>query len=100
PELATRIAERLGVQLGRVTIKTFPDGETFPRYEESIRGADVFLIQTGSPPVDTHLWELGLMIQAAKLASAKRITAVIPWYPYARQDKKSAGREPISAKLV
>ena len=70
------------------------------RYCESIRGADVFLVQTGSPPVDKHLMELLLMIQAAKLASAKRITAVIPWFPYSRQDRKAKPREPISGRLV
>jgi len=100
PELASKIAERLNVQLGRVTIKTFSDGETYCQYDESIRGADVFLVQTGCRPVNRNIVELCLMIQAAKLASAKRITAVIPWYPYSRQDKKSAGREPISARLV
>jgi ribose-phosphate pyrophosphokinase len=100
PELAGKIAETLNVQLGRVTIKTFSDGETYCQYDESIRGADVFLVQTGCRPVNRNIVELCLMIQAAKLASAKRITAVIPWYPYSRQDKKSAGREPISARLV
>jgi ribose-phosphate pyrophosphokinase len=100
PELAERIADHLGVKLGRLTAKNFADGETYVQYEESIRGADVFLVQTGSHPVNDHLWELLAMIQAAKLASAKRITAVIPWFPYSRQDKKSVGREPITAKLV
>jgi ribose-phosphate pyrophosphokinase len=100
PDLAAKIVERLGLQLGTITIKQFADGETLPRYEESIRGADVFLIQTGCAPVDQNLWELGLMIQAAKLASAKRITAVLPYYPYSRQDKKAAPREPIGARLV
>ncbi len=98
-DLAARIVERLGVDLGRITVKTFADGETYCRYEESIRGADVFLVQTGCQPVDRNVWELGLMIQAAKLASAKRITAVVPYYPYSRQDKKAAPREPIGAKL-
>ncbi len=100
PELAQRIAEKLGVELGGVTLDTFANGETYCRYEESIRGADVFLIQTGSRPVDTHLVELLVMINAAKLASAKRITAVMPWFPYSRQDKKSKPREPITGKLV
>jgi ribose-phosphate pyrophosphokinase len=100
PDLAGEIVKRLRVELGRVTVKTFADGETYCRYEESIRGADVFLIQTGCDPVDRNLWELGLLIQAAKLASAKRITAVIPYFPYSRQDKKAAPREPIGAKLV
>jgi ribose-phosphate pyrophosphokinase len=100
PDLAVKIGERLGVELGEVTLKTFANDETYCRYEESIRGADLFLVQTGCAPVDKHLMELFIMIQAAKLASAKRITAVIPWFPYSRQDKKSAPREPISGKLV
>ena len=100
PDLAAEIARHLDVELGDVTIKTFANGETYCRYEESIRGADVFIVQTGSVPVDTHLMELLIMINAAKLASAKRITAVIPWFAYSRQDKKSAPREPITAKLV
>jgi ribose-phosphate pyrophosphokinase len=100
PELGSKIAERLGLELGEVTLKTFADGETYCRYEESVRGADLFLVQTGSDPVDRHLMELLIMIQAAKLASAKRVTAVIPWFPYSRQDKKSAPREPVTGKLV
>jgi ribose-phosphate pyrophosphokinase len=100
PELAEKIAERLGVTLGEVKLKTFANGETYVRYDDSIRGSDAFIIQSGSPPVNDHLVELLIMIQAAKLASAKRITAVVPWYPYSRQDKKSRPREPITAKLV
>ena len=100
PVLAQHIADKLGIELGAVELKTFANGETYCRYLESIRGCDVFLVQTGSPPVDRHLMELLLMIQGAKLASAKRITAVMPWFPYSRQEKKSAPREPISAKLV
>ena len=100
PQLATSIAEKLGVELGDVELKTFANDETYCRYLESIRGADVFIVQTGCPPVDKNLMELVLMIQAAKLASAKRITAVIPWFPYARQDRKAKPREPISARLV
>ena len=84
PELAQQIAEQLGVECGEVTLKTFANDETYCRYDESIRGADVFIVQTGCPPVDKNLMELLLMIQAAKLASAKRITAVIPWFPYSR----------------
>jgi ribose-phosphate pyrophosphokinase len=99
-DLAEKIAERLGVALGEVELKTFANGETYCRYEESIRGADVFIVQTGCQPVDRNLMELLLMIQAAKLASAKRITAVVPWFPYARQDRKARPREPISARLV
>jgi ribose-phosphate pyrophosphokinase len=100
PQLAQRIAEHLGVELGEIELKTFSDGETYCRYCESIRGADVFLVQTGCQPIDEHLMELLLMIQAAKLASAKRITAVIPWFPYSRQDRKAKPREPISGRLV
>jgi ribose-phosphate pyrophosphokinase len=100
PELAQRIAEHLGVELGDVELKTFPNDETYVRYCESIRGADVFVVQTGSEPVDRNLMELLLMVQAAKLASAKRITAVVPWFPYSRQDRKAKPREPISGRLV
>lgn len=100
PELASRIAEQLGCELGSMTLKTFANGETYCRYEDSIRGADVFIVQTASLPVDQNLIELLIMVNAAKLASAKRITAVIPWYFYVRQDKKSRPREPITAKLV
>jgi len=98
--LAQRIAEQLGVELGAIELHTFGNGETYCRFDESIRGADIFLVQTGCEPVDQNLMELLLMIQAAKLASAKRITAVVPWYPYARQDRKAKPREPISARLV
>src|ERR1044071_5738502 len=100
PDLAQLIGEALGVEWGEVTPKTFANDETYCRYEESIRGADVLLVQTGCPPVDKNLMELLLMVQAAKLASAKRITAVIPWFPYSRQDRKAKPREPISARLV
>ncbi len=98
--LGERIAEQLGVELGHSEMKTFTNGEVYVRYEESIRGADVFLVQSCSSPTNDSLMELLIMINAARLASAKRITAVMPWYPYSRQDKKSAPREPISAKLV
>jgi ribose-phosphate pyrophosphokinase len=100
PALAETISEKLGIMLGEVELKTFANGETYVRYCESIRGCDVFIVQSGNAPVNDHLVELLIMIQAAKLASAKRITAVIPWFPYSRQDKKSAPREPITAKLV
>jgi ribose-phosphate pyrophosphokinase len=99
-ELAQRIAERLGVELGAIELETFANGETYCRYEESIRGADLFLLQTGCEPVDRNLMELLFMIQAARLASAKRITAVMPLFPYARQDRKAKPREPISSRLV
>jgi ribose-phosphate pyrophosphokinase len=101
PELSERIAEVLDISLGEVELETFANGETYCRYCESIRGADVFLVQScHGPKTNDHLMELMIMIQAAKLASANRITAVMPWYPYSRQDKKSAPREPITAKLV
>ena len=102
PALAQSIAEKLGVELGECTLKTFAMGETYCRFEESIRGADVFIVQSCAGPehVNDYLVELLIMINGAKLASAKRITAVMPWFPYSRQDKKSAPREPISAKLV
>src|SRR6202030_4231120 len=99
PKLAVDIADKLGVELGPVTLKTFSNGETYCRYDESIRGADVFIVQTGCEPIDQNLMELLFMIQAAKLASAKRITAVVPLFPYARQDRKARPREPISARL-
>ena len=99
-ELAHRMAEQLGIELGEVQLETFANGETYCRYIESIRGADVFIVQTGSEPVDRNLMELLMMIQAARLASAKRITAVMPLYPYARQDRKAKPREPISGRLV
>jgi ribose-phosphate pyrophosphokinase len=105
-ELGGRIAEKLGVELTDAGLKTFADGEVYCRYEESIRGADLFIVQSmcGSEreamtPNDS-LWELLLMVHAAKHASAHRIIAVSPWYGYSRQDKKSAPREPISARLV
>ncbi len=100
PDLAHAIAEQLGLELGDIELETFTNDETYCRYKESIRGADIFLVQTGCTPVDRHLMELMLMIQAAKLASAKRITAVMPLFPYARQDRKARPREPISARLV
>ena len=100
PALADKIATQLGIELGQVKLKQFANGETYCRYEESIRGADMFIVQTACDPVDTHLMELLIMVDAARLASAKRITAVIPWYFYARQDKKSRPREPITARLV
>jgi ribose-phosphate pyrophosphokinase len=98
--LAQRIADRLGIELGDVTVKRFEDGEIYVRFDESIRGADIFLVQSTSTPVNDSLVELLIMINAAKLASAHRITAVMPWYGYSRQDKKSSPREPITARLV
>src|SRR5207237_10602829 len=84
PDLAARMADHLGVELGEIELETFANGETYCRYGESIRGTDVFIVQTGCEPVDRNLTELAFMIQAAKLASAKRITAAIPLLPSAR----------------
>jgi len=100
PELAAKITQQLGVELGEIELTTFANGETYCRYCESIRGADVFVVQTGCRPVDQNIMELLFMIQAARLASAKRITAVIPWFPYSRQDRKAKPREPISSRLL
>jgi ribose-phosphate pyrophosphokinase len=100
PELASSITEHLGLELGAIETADFKNGETYVRYDESIRGSDVFLVQTGCEPIDRNLMELFQMIQAAKLGSAKRITAVIPLFPYARQDRKAKPREPITARLV
>ena len=105
-ELGGKIAEKLGVELTDAGLKTFADGEVYCRYEESIRGADLFIVQSicGSEreglTVNDALRELLLMVHAAKHASAHRIIAVTPWYGYSRQDKKSAPREPITARLV
>ena len=105
-DLGARIAERLGVGLTDAGLKTFADGEVYCRYRDSIRGADLFIVQStcGSEAegltVNDALMELMLMVHAAKHASAHRIIAVTPWYGYSRQDKKSAPREPISARLV
>ncbi|MFZ0379253.1 MAG: ribose-phosphate pyrophosphokinase [Solirubrobacteraceae bacterium] len=106
PGLAARIADKLGVELGGVTLKTFANGEVYCRYEESVRGADVFIVQPTCTNPDTGLsandalMELMVMIDAAVGGSAHRVIAVTPWYGYSRQDKKSAPREPISARLV
>ena len=100
PGLAERIAAQLDIGLGRAELETFANGEVYCRYPDSIRGADLFIVQTGAPPVNDHLMELLVMVNAARLASAHRITAVVPLYPYARQDKKASPREPISARLV
>src|SRR3954462_15407119 len=99
-ELAQRIAEHLGVDLGGIELETFANGESYCRFDESIRGADVFLVQTGCPPIDQNLMELCFMVQAARLAPAKRIPAVVPLFPSARQDRKAKPREPISARFV
>ena len=106
PALGAKIADKLGIAPGPITLKTFSNGEVYCRYDESIRGADVFLIQPtcGNPETgvsaNDSLMELLLMIDAAVGASAHRVIAVTPWYGYSRQDKKSTGREPISARAV
>lgn len=100
PVLAQEIADFLGVSLGGVYISRFANGEIYVRYEESIRGVDVFVVQPFSNPVNENLMELLIMVDALKRASAGRITAVIPFYAYARQEKKSAPREPITARMV
>ncbi len=100
PTLAQEIATHLGVSLGGVRISRFANGEIYVRYDESIRGADVFVVQPFSKPVNETLMELLIMIDALKRASAGQITAVIPFYAYARQEKKTAPREPITARMV
>ncbi|RKX63630.1 MAG: phosphoribosylpyrophosphate synthetase [Thermodesulfobacteriota bacterium] len=99
-ELAQKICDYLNISLGKCIIKRFSDGEIFVEIKENIRGADVFIIQPTCPPVNEHLMELLIMVDAARRASARRVTAVVPYYGYARQDRKTAPRTPISAKLV
>ncbi len=99
-ELATRICQHLGQPLGEAEVNSFPDGETFVRINENIRGRDVFIVQPTCPPTNQHLMELFIFMDAARRASAARITAVIPFYGYARQDRKDKPRVPITAKLV
>jgi ribose-phosphate pyrophosphokinase len=100
PKLAGEICEELGCELGDLLIKRFSDGEVYLQILENVRGSDVFAVQPTCSPVDTHLMELLLMIDALKRASADRITAVVPYYGYARQDRKDRPRVPISAKLI
>ena len=100
PELAGEIARHLGVELMEANLREFANGEVHCRYDSSIRGCDVFIIQTHCGPVNDTVMEQLIMIDAAKRASAKRITAVCPYYGYSRQDRKASGREPITAKLV
>jgi ribose-phosphate pyrophosphokinase len=98
--LAERIASSIGIPLGRCTVSAFPDGETFVKIEENVRGEDVFVVQSTSPPTNHYLMELFIMMDAVRRASASRITAVLPFYGYARQDRKDQPRVPITAKLV
>lgn len=100
PDLGRQIAGHLGISLGKVELKTFSNGELYVRYLDSVRGADAFVIQTCSEPINDNIMELLLMIDALERASAKRISAVIPYYGYSRQDKKTLAREPISARVV
>jgi ribose-phosphate pyrophosphokinase len=98
--LAQAIAKGIGAELGQCTVSSFPDGETFVKIEENVRGEDVFLVQSTSPPTNHHLMEMFIMMDALRRASASRITAVLPFYGYARQDRKDQPRVPITAKLV
>ncbi len=100
PAFAASVCKELGLEIGKSTVKTFADGEVSVTLEETVRGADVFLIQSTCKPVNDHLMELLVMIDACRRASAGRITAVIPYFGYARQDRKAKSRDPISAKLV
>jgi len=100
PELAARICDYLGLPLGGLSIGDFPDGEIACKIEEDVRGRDVFLIQPTCPPINDTLMELLIMIDCFRRASAERITAVVPYFGYARQDRKDEGRVPITAKLV
>ena len=100
PALAEEIAHYLGVSVGAAKVTRFSDGEIQVRINESVRGADVFIIQPTSEPVNEHLMELLVMVDAARRASARRITAVMPYYGYARQDRKTRARDPVTAKLV
>ena len=100
PALANAVCSCLGLEIGKCVVQTFSDGEASVSLEETVRGADVFLIQSTCKPVNDHLMELLVMIDACRRASAGRITAVIPYFGYARQDRKAKSRDPISAKLV
>src|SRR6478735_512752 len=99
-ELARRICAFVGVPLGDATVTSFPDGETYVKFNENIRGRDVFIVQPSCPPTNQNLMELLIMVDAARRASAARITAVIPFFGYARQDRKDQPRVPITAKLI
>src|ERR1041384_783235 len=100
PQLTREIADFLGIPLGQARLRRFPDSEVSFQIDENIRGADIFIVQPTSNPVDQHLMELMVMIDAFRRSSASRITAVVPYYGYARQDRKDKPRVPISAKLV
>src|SRR5690625_1858235 len=100
PDLALAVAEQIGVPLGKSDVSTFSDGEIQINIEESIRGCDIYIVQSTSAPVNKHILELLIMIDALKRASAATINVVMPYYGYARQDRKAKPREPITAKLV
>jgi ribose-phosphate pyrophosphokinase len=100
PSLAKAICQSIGMEVGKCAVKPFPDGETFVKIEENVRGEDVFIVQPTCPPTNHNLMELFIMIDAVRRASASRITAVMPFYGYARQDRKDQPRVPITAKLV
>uniref|UniRef100_A0A9J8C7L5 Phosphoribosyl pyrophosphate synthetase 1B n=1 Tax=Cyprinus carpio carpio TaxID=630221 RepID=A0A9J8C7L5_CYPCA len=99
-DLSQKVADRLGLELGKVVTKKFSNQETCVEIGESVRGEDVYIVQSGCGEINDNLMELLIMINACKIASASRVTAVIPCFPYARQDKKDKSRAPISAKLV
>ena len=98
--LAGAIAASIGIELGKCSVGAFPDGETFVKIDENVRGEDVFVVQSSSPPTNHHLMEMFIMMDALRRASASSITAVLPFYGYARQDRKDQPRVPITAKLV
>lgn len=100
PVLAQEICDYLNIPLGRASVQTFSDGEVYVEIGENVRGADVYVVQPTCPPVNNNMMELLIMVDALRRASARRITAVLPYYGYARQDRKVAPRVPISAKLV
>ena len=100
PELAQEVADQLGIPLSRTLAYDFANGEIFVRFQESVRGADVFVLQSHTTPINKWIMEHLIMVDALKRASAKRITVIMPFYGYARQDKKHRGREPISARLI
>jgi ribose-phosphate pyrophosphokinase len=100
PTLAQEISDRLDVPIGRASLYSFSDGENYVQIDENVRGADVFVIQPTCPPVNDNLMELLIMLDAFKRSSARRVTAVLPYYGYARQDRKDKPRVPITSKLV
>lgn len=100
PELAEEVAKHLGVTMGEVDVHRFSNGEIYVRFLQSVRGADAFVLQTHAEPVNEHIVETLIMLDALKRASARRVVAVLPFFPYSRQDKKHLAREPISGKLM